>query len=93
MVRSLGLAFVPASVEDRSDCLLIGGMVSGDVEQIAGGTRLQTAKLVDQGLVGRPGEECADDVRVDDIRERVASLGEPTDVIPQGHAGLLLGSS
>ena len=42
---------------------------------------LQAAKLVDQGLVGRPREECADDVRVDDIREGVASLGEHTDVI------------
>ena len=45
---------------------------------------------MDQGLAGRPGEECADDVRVDDIREGVASLGEPADVIPQGLTGLLL---
>ena len=82
MVRALGLAFVPASVEDRSDCLFARGVVSGDVEQITGGTGLQAAKLVDQGLTGCPREECADDVRVDDIREGVASLGEPTDVIP-----------
>ena len=34
--------------------------------------------------------ECADDVHVDDIIEGVALLGEPTDVIPQGLAGLLL---
>ena len=39
---------------------------------------------------GCPGEECIDDVRIDDIREGVASLEEPTDVIPQGFAGLLL---
>ena len=45
---------------------------------------------MDQGLVGCPGEECADDIHVDDIREGVASLEEPTDVIPQGLAGLLL---
>ena len=38
MVRTLGLAFVPASVEDRFDRLLAGGVVSGDVEQVAGGT-------------------------------------------------------
>ena len=38
---------------------------------------------MDQGLAGRPGEECADDVCVDDIREGVASLREPTDVTPQ----------
>ena len=82
MVLALGLAFVPASIEDRFDHLLAGGMVHGDVEQVAGGTGLQAAKLVDQGLAGRPGEECANDVRVDDIREGVASLGEPMDVIP-----------
>ena len=38
MVRALGLAFVPASVEDRSDCLLAEGVVSGDIEQVAGGS-------------------------------------------------------
>ena len=40
LVLALGLALVPASVEDRSDCLLTGGMVHGDVEQVSGGTRL-----------------------------------------------------
>ena len=45
---------------------------------------------MDQGLTGRLGEECTDDVHIDNIRERVASLGEPTDVIPQGLARLLL---
>ena len=90
MVHALGLAFVPTSVEDRSDLLLAGGVVSGDVEQVVGGTGLQAAKLINQRLAGRPGEKCADDIRVDDIREGVASLGEPMDVIPQGLAGLLL---
>ena len=51
---------------------------------------VQAAKLVDQGLLGHSREECADDVRIDDIREGVASLGEPTDVVPQGLARLLL---
>ena len=40
MVLALGLAFVPTPVEDRSDRLLAGGMVRGDVEQVAGGTGL-----------------------------------------------------
>ena len=40
MVRTLGLAFLLASVEDHSDCLLVGGVVSGDVEQVTGGTGL-----------------------------------------------------
>ena len=52
-------------------------MVGGDVEQVAGGTGFQAAKLVDQGLAVCPGEECADDVYVDDIREGVASLRKP----------------
>ena len=47
MVHALGLAFVSASVEDRSDRLLAEGVVSGDVEQVVGGMGLQTSKLVD----------------------------------------------
>ena len=47
MVHGLGLDFVPTPVEDRSDRFLTGGMVSGDVEQVAGGTGLQASKLVD----------------------------------------------
>ena len=82
MVLVLGLALVPASVEYYSDRLLAGGVVRGDVEQIVGGTGLQAAKLVNQGLAGCPTEECADDVRIDDIRKGVAPVREPTDVIP-----------
>ena len=65
-------------------------MVCGDAEQVAGGSWLQAAKLVDQRLVVCPGMECADDICVDDIGEGVASLREPMDVILQGFAGLLL---
>ena len=72
MVLAFGLAFVLAYVEDRSDCLLAGGVVRGNVEQVAGGTGLHTAELVDQGLVGCLGEERADNVCVDDIRKGVA---------------------
>ena len=36
-VCALGFDLVPASAEDRSDCLLARGVVGGDVEQIAGG--------------------------------------------------------
>ena len=81
MVLTLGLAFVLASTKDRSDHLLTGGMVCGDVEQVAGGIGLHTAALVDQGLVGCLREERTDDVRVDDIRQGVAPLREPMDVI------------
>ena len=68
MILVLGLALVPAFVEDCFDRLLAGGVVCGDIEQVAGGSGLQAAKLVDQGLTGCPRKECADDVRVDDIR-------------------------
>ena len=87
LIFALGLAFVLASVEDRSDRLLAGGMVNGDVEQVTGGMGPQAAKLVDQGLVGRPGEECADDVHVDDIRKGVALLQEPVDVTHRDSLG------
>ena len=82
MVCALSLAFVLAPVEDRSDRFLDGGMVSGDIEQVVGGTGLPAAKLVDQGIAGYSRAECTDDVHVDNIREGVASLGEPTDVVP-----------
>ena len=47
LVLVLGLAFVLSSIEDCSECLLAGGVVRGDVEQVMGGTGLQAAKLVD----------------------------------------------
>ena len=72
MVLVLGLASVPITAEDHPDRLLAGGVVCGDVKQAVGGVGLHTAELVDQGLVGCPREECADDVRVDDIRKGVA---------------------
>ena len=74
LVFMLGLALVPASIEDRSDHLLAGGVVHGDIEQVAGGSGLQTTKLVDQGLVGCLRKEHADDVHIDDIRKGVAPL-------------------
>ena len=71
LVLMLGLALVLASVEDYSNRVLTRGMVRGDVEQVTGGTGLQAAKLVDQGLTGCPEEECADDIHIDDIRKGV----------------------
>ena len=74
LVLTLGLALVPASAKNCSDRLLTGGMVRGDVEQVTGGSGLQTAELVDQGLTGCPGEEHVDDVCINDIRKGVASF-------------------
>ena len=63
---------IPTVAEDRPNRLLAEGVVRGDVEQVAGGTGLHTAELVDQGLIGCPREEPTDDVHVDDIRKGVA---------------------
>ena len=38
MIHALGLAFVSDSTKDCSDYLLARGVVSGDVEQVTGGT-------------------------------------------------------
>ena len=40
LVLVLGLALVLASMKDRSNRLLTGGVVHGDVEQVAGGLGL-----------------------------------------------------
>ena len=74
LVLVLALALVLTAAKDYPDYLLVRGMVRGDVEQFMGGTGLQTAKLVDQGLTGCPREECADDVCVNDIRKGVVSF-------------------
>ena len=74
LVLALGLALVLTAAEDNPNHLLAGGVVHGDVEQVTGGMRLQIAKLMDQGLIGCPKEERADDVHVDDIRKGVALL-------------------
>ena len=40
LILTLGLAFVLASIEDHSYRLLAGGVVRGNVEQVAGGSGL-----------------------------------------------------
>ena len=74
MVLVLGLAPVSTTAEDCPDRLLNGGVVRGDVNQVAGGTGLQTAELTDQGLTGCPSEEHTDDVHINGIRKGVASF-------------------
>ena len=77
LVLTLSLALVPASTKDHSDRLLTGGVVCSDIKQVTGGTGLQTAVLVDQGLTGCPREECIDDVRIDNIRKGVLPCKGP----------------
>ena len=40
LILTFGLALVPASAKDHSDCLLARGVVRGDVEQVTGGMGL-----------------------------------------------------
>jgi hypothetical protein len=47
---------------------LAEGVVRGDVQELAGGARLSTAELVNEGLAGGSSEEHADDICVDDVR-------------------------
>ena len=72
MVLLLALAPIPTTAKDCSDRLLTKGVVRGDVEQVMGGTGLQIAELVDQGLIGCPREERTDDVYVNGTKKGVA---------------------
>jgi hypothetical protein len=76
-----GLSHGLAIGEDRPDYLLAGGVVRSDVQEVAGGARLSTTELVNEGLAGGPYQECADNVRIDDVRQRVALPREPADVV------------
>jgi hypothetical protein len=57
-------------------------MVRGNVQELVGGARLAAAELVNEGLAGGPRKEHADDVCIDNVRERIELLGEPVDVVP-----------
>ena len=74
MVLALGLALVLTIAEGHPNRRLARGVVHGDVKHVTGGMGLHIVELVDQGLIGCPREERADDVRVNDIRKRVASF-------------------
>jgi hypothetical protein len=64
-------------------------MVLGNVQELAGGALLPAAELVNEGLAGGPREERVDNICINDVKERIAWLGEPVDVVPQGLAKLL----
>ena len=44
---------------------------------------------MNQGLIGRPGQEGSDHVGIGDVRELIALLGEASDVPTEGLTGLL----
>jgi hypothetical protein len=68
LLRPPGLSYGSAIGEDHPDHLLAGGLVRGNVQELAGGAQLSTTELANEGLVGGSSEERADDVYVDDVR-------------------------
>jgi hypothetical protein len=56
-------------------------VVRGDVQELASGAQLSAVELMNEELAGGPREEPADDVYVDDIRERIALPRESVDVV------------
>ena len=56
-------------------------MAGGDVEELLDGLWALMSQLVDQGLVGGPGQEGSDDVGVGDIMQLIALPREVSDVL------------
>ena len=65
-------------------------MASGDAQEFLSGSRALASKLVNQRLIGSPGQESSYNVGVGDVRELVALPGEAPDVPTEGFSGLLL---
>ena len=65
-------------------------MAGGDVQEFLGGPWALASELMNQTLVGRPGQEGSYHVGIGDIRELVALPGEAPDVLTKSFTGLLL---
>ena len=63
-------------------------MAGGDVQEFLGGRAL-ASQLMNQGLIGHPGQEGSYHVGVGDIRKLVALSEEAPDVPTEGLTGLL----
>jgi hypothetical protein len=63
--------------------------LSGDIQQLLGGTRLIPSKLLDQGMTHLAGLEFQDDVSIGHPRELVALSGEAPNLISEGFTQLL----
>ena len=75
--------------EDGTNSLLAGGVVGCGIEQLIGVGGSASRKLVHQVPACRTLEESVDDLDVGDARELGAPLGEASQVVTQGLAGLL----
>jgi hypothetical protein len=59
-------------------------MAGGDVEELLGGPQTFLPQLVNQGLIGSPGQERADDIDISDVGQLITLLGETLDVVTEG---------
>ena len=64
-------------------------MAGGDVEEFLGGSWALASQLVNQGLIGGPGQESSYDVGVRDVGQLVVLLGEAPDVPIKSFSRLL----
>jgi hypothetical protein len=69
--------------EDGLNRLLARGELGGDVHQLARPGGGLATQLAHQVAAGGASEECADDVRVDDVGQLGALLRESPDVVPE----------
>ena len=77
LVGAVGGAFVGVlvpfclvfgAVENCPDRLFTGGMAGGDVEELLGGSWALASQLVNQGLIGGPGQKSSYNVGIGDVR-------------------------
>ena len=64
-------------------------MVGGDVQEFLGGLWALASQLMNQGLIGHPGQEGSYHVGISDVRELIALSGEALDVPMEGFTSLL----
>ena len=71
------------------DCLLAGGVLGGDVQELPRRALGLATERVDERLAGHAVDEGVDDVGVSDVGELIALLGETLDVLLEGLIGPL----
>jgi hypothetical protein len=87
------LPLILIATKDGTNRLLAGGEVGDDVHQTVGSDGSVAAQLSDQLFAGGTREEGHDDVKVSDVGEFGALLGETPNVIPEGFTRLLFVAS
>jgi hypothetical protein len=76
-------------MEDGSHCLLAGGKVGGNVQELPSCAWALVSQLLDQLLAGGPREECSDDISVSNIGQLGALPREVPNVLAESLIWLL----